>query len=163
MAKILLGFMGTGKTTVAKHLEGRVLDMDTLIEEKIGMSIAEYFEEQGEEAFRKIESEILEELMKLKEDTIISTGGGVVLSEKNRKLLRRNRHHNVLLTSSFDVAYRRIQADETAKRPLFLTKSKEEFEDLFYSRMALYQDLADLIINTDHRTPEEIARLITCM
>ena len=87
----------------------------------------------------------------------------MVLSEKNRELLRLNRRNNVLLTTSFEVVYRRIQKDSQAQRPLFQTKSKEEFQDLFQRRMALYQDLADLVIHTDNRTPEEIARLITCM
>lgn len=163
MAKILLGFMGSGKTTVAKFLKGRVVDMDALIEEKIGMTISDFFAAKGEAVFRAIESETLEELLKLEGDTVISTGGGVVLSEKNRELLRQNRRNNVLLTTSFDVVYRRIQEDTHAQRPLFQTKSKEEFQDLFQRRMALYQDLADLVIHTDNRTPEEIARLITCM
>ncbi len=137
--------------------------MDALIEEKIGMTISDFFAAKGEAAFRAIESETLEELLKLEGDTVISTGGGVVLSEKNRELLRQNRRNNVLLTTSFDVVYRRIQEDTHAQRPLFQTKSKEEFQDLFQRRMALYQDLADLVIHTDNRTPEEIARLITCM
>ena len=85
MAKILLGFMGSGKTTVAKYLKGRVVDMDALIEEKIGMTISDFFAAKGEAAFRAIESETLEELLKLEGDTVISTGGGVVLSEKNRE------------------------------------------------------------------------------
>ena len=160
MAKFLLGFMGSGKTTVAKYLKGRVVDMDALIEEKIGMTISDFFATKGEAAFRAIESETLEELLKLEGDTVISTGGGVVLSEKNRELLRLNRRNNVLLTTSFEVVYRRIQKDSQAQRPLFQTKSKEEFQDLFQRRMALYQDLADLVIHTDNRTPEEIARLI---
>ena len=129
MAKILLGFMGSGKTTVAKYLKGRVVDMDALIEEKIGMTISDFFAAKGEAAFRAIESETLEELLKLEGDTVISTGGGVVLSEKNRELLRQNRRNNVLLTTSFDVVYRRIQEDTHAQRPLFQTKSKEEFQD----------------------------------
>ena len=130
MAKILLGFMGSGKTTVAKYLKGRVVDMDALIEEKIGMTISDFFATKGEAAFRAIESETLEELLKLEGDTVISTGGGVVLSEKNRELLRLNRRNNVLLTTSFEVVYRRIQKDSQAQRPLFQTKSKEELADL---------------------------------
>lgn len=163
MAKILLGFMGAGKTTVAHHLSGQLLDMDTIIEERIGMPIADFFAKEGEAAFRQIESEVLEELLSLQGDIVISTGGGVVISPKNRDLLRQNRKYNVLLTASFDVLYERILQDKLSKRPLFLNNSKEDFQKIYQGRMDLYDGLADVIINTDNRTPEEIARLIQCM
>ncbi|MCI7677531.1 shikimate kinase [Streptococcus orisratti] len=163
MAKILLGFMGAGKTTVAHHLSGQLLDMDTIIEERIGMPIADFFAKEGEAAFRQIESEVLEELLSLQGDVVISTGGGVVISPKNRDLLRQNRKYNVLLTASFDVLYERILQDKLSKRPLFLNNSKEDFQKIYQGRMDLYDGLADVIINTDNRTPEEIARLIQCM
>lgn len=163
MTKILLGFMGAGKTTVAGHLDGNFYDMDTIIEEKIGMTITEYFAKFGEPAFRKIESDTLEELLALEGDNIISTGGGVVISEKNRELLRKNRKYNVLLAASFEVLYDRILHDEIYQRPLFLNNSKEDFHGIYERRMGLYEGLSDLIINTDNRSPEEIARLIKCM
>lgn len=163
MTKILLGFMGAGKTTVAGHLDGNFYDMDTIIEEKIGMSISDYFAKFGEPAFRKLESETLEELFALEGDNIISTGGGVVISEKNRELLRKNRKNNVLLAASFEVLYDRILNDEVFQRPLFLNNSKEDFHGIYERRMELYEGLSDLIINTDNRTPEEIARIIKCM
>ena len=163
MAKILLGFMGAGKTTVAHHLSGQLLDMDTIIEERIGMPIADFFAKEGEVAFRQIESEVLEELLSLQGDVVISTGGGVVISPKNRDLLRQNRKYNVLLTASFDVLYERILQDKLSKRPLFLNNSKEDFQKIYQGRMDLYDGLADVIINTDNRTPEEIARLIQCI
>lgn len=163
MAKILLGFMGAGKTTVAHHLSGQLLDMDTIIEERIGMPIADFFAKEGEAAFRQIESEVLEELLSLQGDVVISTGGGVVISPKNRDLLRQNRKYNVLLTASFDVLYERILQDKLSKRPLFLNNSKKDFQKIYQGRMDLYDGLADVIINTDNRTPEEIARLIQCM
>ncbi len=163
MTKILLGFMGAGKTTVAGHLDGNFYDMDTIIEEKIGMSISDYFAKFGEPAFRKLESETLEELLALEGDNIISTGGGVVISEKNRELLRKNRKYNVLLAASFEVLYNRILNDEVFQRPLFLNNSKEDFHGIYERRMELYEGLSDLVINTDNRTPEEIARIIKCM
>ena len=88
MAKVLLGFMGVGKSSVAPYLDGRFVDMDQVIEEKIGMSIADFFgQNEGEAAFRQIESETLEELLQEGDDVIISTGGGVVVTERNRQLL----------------------------------------------------------------------------
>lgn len=155
--------MGAGKTTVAHHLSGQLLDMDTIIEERIGMPIADFFAKEGEAAFRQIESGVLEELLSLQGDVVISTGGGVVISPKNRDLLRQNRKYNVLLTASFDVLYERILQDKLSKRPLFLNNSKEDFQKIYQGRMDLYDGLADVIINTDNRTPEEIARLIQCM
>ncbi|MEX2805388.1 shikimate kinase [Streptococcus sp. H31] len=163
MAKVLLGFMGAGKTTVAGYLTDNFLDMDTIIEEKVGMSITDFFAEHGEAAFRKLESETLQELMKIDGDIIISTGGGVVISEKNRELLRQNRKYNVLLAASFEVLYERIKNDKVYQRPLFLNNSKEDFHGIFERRMMLYEGLSDLIINVDNRTPEEIARIIKCM
>ncbi|KXT79077.1 shikimate kinase [Streptococcus sp. DD13] len=166
MVKVLLGFMGAGKTTVASCLERdgeTFLDMDLLIEKKIGMSITDYFAKEGEAAFRKIESELLEELLSLEGDVIISTGGGVVISEKNRQLLYQNRKNNVLLAASFEVLYDRIEHDTVFQRPLFLNNSKEDFHGIYERRMMLYEGLSDLIINTDHRSPEEVARIIKCM
>lgn len=163
MGIILLGFMGAGKTTVARCLNKPLYDMDTIIEEKIGMPISDFFAKEGESAFRKLESETLEELLGLEGDIVISTGGGVVISEKNRELLLANRKYNVLLTASFDVVYERIQKDRQSQRPLFLRTSREEFQAMYEERMNLYQGLADLVVNTDNRSPEEIARIIECM
>ena len=108
MAKVLLGFMGVGKSSVAPYLNGCFVDMDQVIEDKIGMSITDFFAKEGEASFRQIESETLEELLQEGDDVIISTGGGVVVTECNRKLLKKNRKHNVWLHSSFDVVYNRI-------------------------------------------------------
>ena len=163
MAKVLLGFMGVGKSSVAPYLDGRFVDMDQVIEEKIGMSIADFFAKEGEAAFRQIESETLEELLQEGDDVIISTGGGVVVTEHNRQLLAKNRKHNVWLHASFDVVYDRIQKDSKNQRPLFLNNSKEDFKVIYDGRMALYQDLADLVVTVDNRTPEEVARFIKCM
>ena len=84
MAKILLGFMGAGKSTIARALSADFLDMDELIVQKIGMSIQEYFSKYGEPAFRKLEAEVLIEC--IQQDVVLSTGGGVVLSPQNRDL-----------------------------------------------------------------------------
>ena len=111
MAKVLLGFMGVGKSSVAPYLDGRFVDMDQVIEEKIGMSIADFFAKEGEAAFRQIESETLEELLQEGDDVIISTGGGVVVTERNRQLLAKNRKHNVgsmLLSMWSMIALKRI-------------------------------------------------------
>lgn len=162
MPIVLLGFMGVGKTTTADLLELPVYDMDQIIEERIGMSIADYFSLEGEPAFRNVETEVLKELLALPADCLVSTGGGVVKSEFNRQLLLENKANNVLLTASFEVAYERISQDNQSQRPLFLQNSKEEFETIYQERMTLYQGLAATIIDTDQLTPEQVARKILC-
>lgn len=162
MPIVLLGFMGVGKTTTARLLNLPVYDMDQIIEERIGMTIADYFKLEGEAAFRQVETDILKELLTLPADCLVSTGGGVVKSEFNRQLLLENKAYNVLLTASFEVAYVRISQDSQSKRPLFLQNSKKEFETIYQERMALYQGLAATIINTDQLTPEQVARKILC-
>lgn len=154
--------MGVGKSTTARLLDLPVYDMDQIIEERIGMTIADYFKLEGEAAFRKVETEVLKELLALSADCLVSTGGGVVKSELNRQLLLENKANNVLLTASFEVAYERISQDSQSKRPLFLQNSKEEFETIYQERMALYQGLAATIIDTDQLTPEQVARKILC-
>lgn len=160
MPKVLLGFMGAGKTTIGSLLDDHFLDMDMIIEERIGMSISDFFVHQGQAAFRELESALLAELMILDESYIVSTGGGVVISEANRQLLRQNRKHNILLSASFEVLYDRIKKDKIFQRPLFLNNSKEDFHGIFERRMTMYEGLSNLIINVDHRTPEEIVRII---
>ncbi|HFH9839526.1 TPA: shikimate kinase [Streptococcus suis] len=162
MPIVLLGFMGVGKTTTANLLDLPVYDMDQIIEERIGMSIADYFSLEGEAAFRQVETEVLKELLALPADCLVSTGGGVVKSEENRQLLQENKENNVLLTASFEVAYKRISQDKQSKRPLFLQHNKDDFETIYQERMSLYQGLAGRVINTDELSPEQVARKILC-
>lgn len=162
MPIVLLGFMGVGKTTTAKLLDMPLYDMDQIIEERISMSIADFFQSEGEDAFRQLETQVLEELMGLPNDCLVSTGGGVVKSAKNREILLKNKLNNVLLTASFPVAYERISRDYQSQRPLFLQHIREEFETIYQERMALYEGLSDLVIDTDQLSPEQVARKILC-
>ena len=153
MAKVLLGFMGSGKTTIARKLDPDFVDMDAVIEKRIGMSIADFFKVKGEEAFRQVESEILADL--LKTDQVVSTGGGVVISSRNRDLLKQN-PDNIYLKADFETLYQRISADKENQRPLFLKNSKEELATIFKERQAWYEEVASRVIDVTKLSPEEI-------
>ena len=153
MAKVLLGFMGAGKSTIARGLDPDFVDMDALLEDRLGMPIARFFEEKGEAAFRQIEEEVLADL--LKTDQVISTGGGIVISPRNRALLKQN-PDNIYLKADFETLYQRISADKDNKRPLFLKNSKEDLATIFNERQAWYEEVASKVIDVSKLSPEEI-------
>ena len=153
MAKVLLGFMGSGKSTIARKLDPDFVDMDALLEDRLGMSIARFFEEKGETAFRQVESKVLADL--LKTDQVISTGGGVVISPRNRVLLKQN-PDNIYLKADFETLYQRISADKDNQRPLFLKNSKEDLAAIFKERQAWYEEVASRVIDVTKLSPDEI-------
>ena len=158
MAKVLLGFMGAGKSTIARGLDPDFVDMDALLEDRLGMPIARFFEEKGEAAFRQIEEEVLDDL--LKTDQVVSTGGGVVISPRNRALLKQN-PDNIYLKADFETLYQRISVDEDNQRPLFLKNSKEDLAAIFKERQAWYEEVASKVIDVSKLSPEEIIEELT--
>lgn len=157
MARVLIGFMGSGKSTIAGLLDADYVDMDAYIEDKLGMTIAAYFAKEGEAAFRQVEEQVLQEL--LAGNRLISTGGGVVMSAVNRALLTQA-DQVIYLDADFETLYRRLSQDQVNQRPLFAQKSKEELEALFDLRQPLYQACASQTVSVVGKTPQEIVEEI---
>ena len=153
MAKVLLGLMGAVTSTIARGLDLDFVDMDALLEDRLGMPIARFFEEKGEAAFRQVEEEVLADL--LKTDQVISTGGGIVISPRNRDLLKEN-SDNIYLKADFETLYQRISADKDNQRPLFLNNSKEDLAAIFNERQDWYEEVASKVIDVSKLSPEEI-------
>ena len=147
--------MGSGKTTVAKILAKKlgleVIEMDDLIINRSGKSIDQIFKDDGENWFRELESQIAID-QRNKENVVISTGGGVVINAENIKNLKINGKIIFLKTSFSEIKKRLKNIDD---RPLF--KNKRSAEKLFKFRQKLYEKNADLIVNTDGRSVEEVA------
>lgn len=154
MAKVLIGFMGAGKSTVARLLSKDYIDMDSYLEKTLGMPVAQFFAQEGEARFREKESSVLQTL--LHKDTWLATGGGVVESPHNRDLLRRA-DCVIYLEAGFDTLYQRLCADRLNQRPMFQQLSKDDLQDLFEKRQVWYQELAHLTLATDSQTPDAIA------
>ncbi len=156
----LIGLRGSGKTTVARLLAGRLgwawLDADEVMEARAGCSIRAVFAAEGEAGFRERESQVLAELAQ-RSRHVIATGGGVVLREANRELLRRGRV--VWLTADADTLWSRVQTDGTTaeRRPVLTVGGREEVAELLRLREPLYRACADLVVSTVGRSSEEIA------
>ena len=161
MPKVLVGFMGAGKTTIGRLLDPAFVDMDALLVQRLEMPISDYFARFGEESFRQQESLLLQDLLE-QETSVIATGGGIVLRPENRQLLKKN-PCNIYLQIDFDRLYQRLATDPVNKRPLFLDKSQEEFQALFEQRLPLYEEVATHVIDVADKTPEEIVEMIRCL
>ncbi|MBS5064531.1 MAG: shikimate kinase [Hungatella hathewayi] len=159
---ILIGFMGAGKTSVGEELAGRfgktLIDTDRMIEERAGMSISDIFAVQGEEAFRRLETEVLEQLISEASGEMISVGGGLPLREENRKLLKKL-GTIIYLRVRPETVLARLKGDTT--RPLLQGDDVEEkVNSLLSKRGPIYEMAADRIISVDGRSVEQIADAI---
>lgn len=161
MPKVLLGFMGAGKTTIGRLLDPAFVDMDALLVQRLEMPISDYFARFGEESFRQQESLLLQDLLN-QQTPVIATGGGIVLRSENRQLLKKN-PCNIYFRIDFDRLYQRLATDPVNKRPLFLDKTQEEFRALYEQRLLLYEEVATHVIDVADKTPEEIVEMIRCL
>jgi shikimate kinase len=158
---VLVGFMGTGKSSVGKlvahRLRFQLVDNDSIIIERAGMEITEIFEKLGESTFREYETRALESLEHLNR-CVISTGGGAVLREGNRNLLRRI-GLVVLLTAREDIIYDRVARN--TKRPLLSTGDpRTSISEMLAERSAAYAAAAQVTVDTSDLTREQAAEAI---
>ncbi len=146
---ILVGMMGSGKTTagklLAKQLGKSFIDSDVEIQRRTGVTIRHIFDVEGEEGFRQRESHVLEELM-LRKDLVLATGGGAVISSHNRALLQSG-GVVVYLKSNVHDLWQRTRHDQN--RPLLQTADpRAKLQELYEQRDSLYAEIADVIMPT---------------
>jgi shikimate kinase len=173
MILVLIGYRGCGKSAVAQLAALRLgwdwVDADVEIELRAGKSIAAIFADDGETAFRDLESAVLNDLLQ-RDRIVLALGGGVVLREENRKSLRgacqSGQAKIVWLKAAPEVLWERIQADKTtaARRPnLTVAGGLAEIRHLLTQREPLYQACADTAIDTEQKSLSQIAQEIASL
>lgn len=155
---ILIGYMGSGKSTVgkkaAKALEYTFLDTDSLIEQAEGMTISRLFEEKGEPYFREQETETIRRLISEPKGKIIATGGGLPMREGNSDLLK-ELGTVIYLKAETDTLLKRLSGDTV--RPLLQNGDlREKINTMLAVRGPVYEKCADVILETDNMSFYEI-------
>ncbi len=157
----LIGFMGAGKSTIARTLQAqydmKLVEMDEQIEAEEGMKISEIFAQKGEAYFRSLETQMLES-MQHQEHTVVSCGGGVPMRECNVEAMRKS-GKIVYLSAKPETIYERVRQFHT--RPLLEGNMNVDYiTQLMDMRMPKYLSAADLIVETDGKQAEEISEEI---
>lgn len=155
---LLVGMMGAGKSStgrlVAQRLGWPYVDSDQQIQTKTGQTVAQIFEERGEPAFRAEEAEALAAAMALIGPLVVAVAGGAVLSADNRRLLRQG-GLVVWLRAELDTLADRVAGG--THRPLLAGDRLARLSTLYAERRALYQELADVVIDVDDLSAPEVA------
>lgn len=161
MILVLVGMPGSGKSTVGRQLARRLAvpfhDSDHEIEQRLGCSIREYFDREGEAAFRDVEQRTLDELSR-QDPGVLSTGGGAVLRLANRQRLR-EAGKVVYLRSTPEEIYRRIRHDTT--RPLLQVDNPlAKLRELYAERDPLYRETAHFVIETGRPSVPTLVNMV---
>ncbi len=156
--------MGAGKTSVGRELSGKLrmdfYDLDSEVERAEGLSVTEIFEAEGEESFRRKETEMLAILSQKTSPAVISTGGGAVLREQNREIMETS-GEVFYLRADIDTLWNRVRSEKG--RPLLHVKDpRAEFYELFMKRKDIYE-LSPHIVFTDDMSTSEVADKIIGM
>jgi len=145
---VLIGMPGCGKTTIGKRLARRLdrefIDMDCSIEEDVGMSVSDIFEMQGEEAFRRLETEKAQELSSMS-GIIISTGGGAVTRDENMRCLKEN-GMVFFIERRIDKI---VDTSDMSVRPLLQEDGANTLKKLYDKRIDIYRKFADYIVTNN--------------
>ena len=157
----LIGFMGAGKSTIARTLQRELgfplVEMDERIVKEQGMSINDIFAQYGEAHFREIESQLVVDLGK-QEPSIVSCGGGVVVRPENTQNMKKS-GRIVLLKASPETIFERVK--NSTDRPILNGHMNVEYiAELMEKRRVLYEEAADITIQTDGKTREQICEEI---
>ncbi|MBA4493274.1 shikimate kinase [Paenactinomyces guangxiensis] len=156
---IIIGFMGTGKTTAGQQLAAQInlpwVDTDQQIEQKWGFSVAEYFQRYGEASFREQETDVLQQLLS-GPPSLITTGGGIVLKPENRAMMK-EQGWVIHLYATPEEIIRRLSANRD--RPLLQGDIRQKVRQLFRERDGKY-DFADCTINTTSCSPDDVVEKI---
>lgn len=155
MDAIIIGFMGSGKTTVtqllAEKLNVKFMDLDSLIVDHIGQSISDFFEDNSEEKFREVETKVLKQSVSL--NGILATGGGTPIY--NVDVIKNMDLPVFLLDAKDETIQRRLSENEG--RPLVDKHGLNGIIELKHERDVIYNELSDYTIFTDDKTPLEVA------
>lgn len=155
---IIIGFMGTGKTTVAlelaRKLNCRAIDLDDLITQREKRSPKEIIQQDGEEAFRSIETQMLREVLMEASGRVVAVGGGAWTIAENRKVIVEHGAFTVWLDAPFELCWKRIEAGREA-RPL--ARSREMARKLYTERRPVYESAEARVTVKENESVEEIA------
>jgi shikimate kinase len=165
MILTLIGYRATGKTTLARLLAERLawdwIDADVEIERRAGKSIGQIFAEDGESAFRDLEAQVIAELCR-RDQLVLATGGGAPLRPESRKAMQ-DAGKVVWLTARPETILARMSTDDTtaSRRPSLTDQGPlEEILQLLKRREPIYQEAADLIVDTEGKSPEALSEEI---
>tara|TARA_A100001035_G_scaffold50973_1_gene37147 strand:- start:23202 stop:23714 length:513 start_codon:yes stop_codon:yes gene_type:complete len=155
----IIGMMGTGKSTIASLLSKKLnipfIDTDKDLEDILNLSLEEFFKKFSEKKFRELESTYFVEHVN-SSHCIYATGGGIIINKKNRNVLK-NYGRTILLNASIETIIKRLEND-SKKRPLFTNKNA--LENIWDERKHYYHQCSDIIIDTDNKEPQTIAKEI---
>ena len=156
-----MGLPGSGKSTIGRQLARRLdvcfLDSDFVIERRIGCSIREFFEREGEQAFRDLEQDVIDELTQ-NGSCVLSTGGGVVLRQANRDKLHQ-RCQVIYLHSAPEEVFRRLRHDQS--RPLLqVADPLARLKELYDLRDPLYREAAHFVVETGRPSVSTLVNMI---
>ena len=158
---ILIGPMGSGKTTIGKSLAQKLSlefrDTDSVIEQRAQKTVSQIFIEDGEDAFRAIEKEVLKEELQ-SSDTVLALGGGAPISAEAQSALQASESHVVYLDISLANVAPRIGFNRD--RPLLLNNPRGQWQTLMEARRPIYESVADTVVDVNKRSQSEIVAQI---